>query len=151
MSLNFLKPPSITLAIGQELILPLTRSEAKAKGLVGAEEFIPLDLEEETLPEEVVIDEPQELPPKEWSLRIDDSNQQIITPEQTEQHLKSLENQQAQQRAEMQAREQAQLQTQKEKEEKAKKEQELAKIKNQAPSTTPTPNNECNANQCLHK
>ena len=154
MSLNYLTPPSVEIHIGQELILPLNRSEAKAKGLVGAEEFIPLELEEAPREEEeiIVIDDEQPAPqPKEWSLWIDDSNQQIITPEQTEQHLKSLEEQQAQQIAEMKAREQAQLQSAKEREEQAKKEQELAKIKKQAPSTEPTANNECNANQCLHK
>ena len=153
MSLNYLTPPSVEIHVGQELILPLTRSEAKAKGLVGAEEFIPLELEEAPEEaEEIIIDDEEPAPqPKEWSLWIDDSNQQVITPEQTEQHLKSLEEQQAQQIAEMKAREQAQLQSAKEREEQAKKEQELAKIKKQAPSTEPTANNECNANQCLHK
>lgn len=31
MSLNYLTPPSVEIHVGQELILPLTRSEAKGK------------------------------------------------------------------------------------------------------------------------
>lgn|GEM_PF-5282110 len=93
--------------------------------------------------------------PKERSLWIDDSDQQVITPEETEQHLKSLEEQQVQQIAELQAREAAKDQSAKEKEvikqEKIKKEQKLAKIKQQAPSTPPSANNECKVNQCLYK
>lgn len=158
MNLNFLKPPSIVLNVWQELILPLTRSEAKAKWLIGAEEFIPLDIPgEETLPEEDFADTEKEesLPtPKEWSLWIDDSNQQIITPEETEQHLKSLEEQQAKQIADLQAQEEENKKSALEKErlqqEKIKKEEEIAKIKQQAPSTAPSKENECKPNQCLH-
>lgn len=157
MNLNYLTPPSVEIQVGQELVLPLTRSEAKAKWLAGTEEFIPLELNtgEEFIAEETAPEEPEFVAPKERSVWIDDSEQQIITPEQTEQHLKSLEEQQAQQIAELQAREAAKVQSEKDaqkaKEEKAKKEQELAKIKQQAPATAPSANNECNANQCLYK
>lgn len=116
---------------------------------MGAEEFIPLELEE--VEEEPVFDEEPLPEPKDRSVWIDDSDQQIITPEQTEQHLKALEEQQAKEIADMKAREQAELQSAKEREEYAKKQQELAKIKKQAPSTAPSKNNECRANQCLHK
>jgi surface antigen len=154
MSLNYLTPPSVEIQVGQELILPLTKSEAKAKGLVGTEEFIPLDIEPE---ENLRADEPTEeeepqaaLPPTERSVWIDDSNQQVITPEQTEQHLKSLEEQKAQQIAENEAKELQRQQTEREREAQKLKEQELAKIKQQTPSTTPSAQNECGTNQCLH-
>jgi len=157
MSLNYLTPPSVEINIGQELVLPLTRSEAKAKWLVGTEDFIPLNLDsEEGIDEEMLPPEKEaQVTPKERSLWIDDSDQQVITPEETEQHLKSLEEQQVQQIAELQAREAAKDQSAKEKEvikqEKIKKEQKLAKIKQQAPSTPPSANNECKVNQCLYK
>lgn len=105
---------------------------------------MPLDIEEEMPVEEQVTQEENLPTPDERSLRIDDSNQQVITPEETEQHLQNIEQQK---KAERTAREKAE----KEKQEKLKKEQEIAKIKQQAPSTTPTANNECKANQCLYQ
>ena len=73
------------------------------------------------------------------------SAQEIITPEQTETHLKNLENKQkeallAQEEAD---RKQAEL---------AKKKEELAKKKKEEPIKKPTQpkNNECSTNQCLH-
>ncbi len=114
---------------------------------------MPLELEEETIEEEFPEEEPAPAP-KEWSPRIDDSKQEVITPEETEQYLALLSEEQLKRKAEldaqMEAKRNEEIRLQKSREEQAKKEQEIAKIKQQAPSTAPTKNNECNTNQCLH-
>lgn len=152
MNLNYLTPPSVKISVGQELILPLTRAEAKAKGLVNVEEFVPLEIISDSIDEEQIEEvdpsEPTETP-KEWSVWIDDSNQEIITPEQTEQHLKSIEEQTQQQQRAYEEQRIAKEKSEKEKAEQAKKQKEIEKIKQQTPTTKPK-NNACNENQCLH-
>ncbi len=146
MSLNYLTPPTVKIVEGQELILPLTRNEAKAKGLVGAEEFIPLSIEEAE--EEVEFTEAtlEPIDPKERSKWVDANNQEIITAEDTENHLKSIEEQQAKAYAE---RLEAEKRTAEQKAQKIKEAEELAKIKAQAPTTKPKANNTCSSDKCM--
>lgn len=154
MSLNYLTPPTVKIIEGQELILPLTRNEAKAKDLVGAEEFIPLSIEEEIEEEALAEEENSEAElPKDRSKWVDTINQQIITAEDTENHLKSIEEQQAKAYAERQEADKraAEKEEQKAKtaEEAKKKAEELAKIKAQAPTTKPKANNTCSSDKCM--
>jgi surface antigen/LysM repeat protein len=147
MSLNYLTPPSVKIVPGQELILPLTRNEAKLKWLIGVEEFIPLEIIEEQ-PEEEIIDEETEVveTPKERSKWIDDSEQEIITAEETENHLKSIEEQKEKQRNDRLA---AEKRAEEEKKAKAEKAAQIAQIKQQAPASKPKANNTCSTDKCM--
>ena len=149
MSLNYLTPPSVKIVPGQELILPLTRNEAKIKWLIGVEEFIPLEIiEEESEEEELNEIEPEVIEtPKERSKWIDDSEQEIITAEETENHLKGIEEQKAKQWNE---RLDAEKRAEAEKKAKEEKAAQIAQIKQQAPASKPKANNTCSSDKCMY-
>lgn len=147
MSLNYLTPPSVKIVPGQELILPLTRNEAKLKWLIGVEEFVPLEIIEEQPEEEITNEDPEVIEtPKERSKWIDDSEQQVITAEETENHLKSIEEQKEKQRNDRVA---AEKRAEEDKKAKAEKAAQLAQIKQQAPASKPKANNTCSADKCM--
>jgi len=158
MSLNYIDAPEKQLEEGQELVLPLTRREAQIKWLVTPEEFVPLELpttsnEESTAQENVeLMDEasPEEGKPDEFIQRNIEESQVVITPEQTEQHLKDLEQEKIEtvQKAEEErrAREEA---------EKAAAKLPIQEVKQwiKAPTVAEPavdPAASCNENQCYH-
>ncbi len=119
LTLNYIDDPKAPLQVGQQIFLDLNRVEAEEKGLVEKREFQALDLgwdevmADSDQPEQpIAMNMPDEKPIDNSNTdgKIDnqddevlmeqaprvDNNQQIITAEQTEQHLKNLSSQKEQ-------------------------------------------------------
>ena len=149
MSLNYLTPPTVAIHVGQELVLPLTAAEAKNKWLFSAQEFVPLDLEEQEewmLWETAIEEEVEE--PSAWSPRIDDTAQEVISAEETEQHLNGIKQQKEKSIAEQdEARKNAASEKERIAQEKANKKKQQEPL---AKPSAPT-NNSCGDSKCMYQ
>jgi len=140
LTLNYIEDPKATLQVGQQIFLDLNRFEAEEKGLVEKREFQALDLGDDNSfadsdVQPIAMNMPNEKPADNAPQGEDDvlieqapwvdDQQQVITAEQTEKHLKNLTSQKEQAKV-------AQEEAQKAAERNAQKQQEQTEAKKAA-------------------
>ncbi len=177
LTLNYIEDPKATLQVGQQIFLDLNRFEAEEKGLVEKREFQALDLGTDdaladTEQQPIAMNMPDERPTEDAPSGEDDvlmeqapwvdDKQQVITAEQTEQHLKNLMSQkelaklaheEAQKAAERNAQEQQKQSEAKKNADAAAAEKarvEAEKINQLETKKQQEAGIVCDANQCLH-